>query len=125
MQDRFKFRAWNKNENEYIYDVEQIAIPDIMEDFVTLFRIVLRGTSDNLTLEQCTGLKDKNGKLIYEGDIVEAYDYTTEHSQIVWDKGCYVLKSKDAAIYEHLSNYEKQCAIIGNIHENPELLEEK
>ena len=125
MQDRFKFRAWNKNENEYIYDVEQIAIPDIMEDFVTLFRIVLRGTSDNLTLEQCTGLRDKNGKTIYEGDIVETHDYTTEHSQIVFDKGCYVLKSKDVAIYDHLSSYEKQCEIIGNIHENPELLEEE
>ena len=81
--------------------------------------------SNKFTFEQCTGLKDKNGKLIYEGDIVETHDYTTEHSQIVFDKGCYVLKSKDVAIYDHLSSYEKQYEIIGNIHENPELLEEE
>lgn len=121
MQDRFKFRAWDTEEDRYASD------DDICYD--------TGGACDNVydllkvdnqfyIYEQCTGLKDKNGKLIYEGDIVETHDYTTEHSQIVFDKGCYVLKSKDVAMYEHLSNYEKECEVIGNIHENPELLEE-
>lgn len=124
MEDRFKFRAWDSQDREYDYNVQNISLFDRDEDYITIFRCIERDKPD-VTLEQCTGLKDKNGKLIYEGDIVETHDYTTEHSQIVFDKGCYVLKSKDVAVYEHLSNYEKECKIIGNIHENPELLEEK
>lgn len=124
MQDRFKFRVWDTQDKEYEYDAQNISMYDLYEDSITLFRYIERD-EPNIILEQCTGLKDKNGKLIYEGDIVETHDYTTEHSQIVFDKGCYVLKSKDAAMYEHLSNYKEECEIIGNIHENPELLEEK
>lgn len=112
MQDRFKFRAWDGIAKEYIFDS------------YALYELFVNDIDDSYQVEQCTGLKDKNGKLIYEGDIVETHDYTTEHSQIVFDKGCYVLKSKDAAMYEHLSNYEKECEVIGNIHENPELLED-
>lgn len=122
MEDRFRFRAWDSRLQVYAYDVQGISIYDRDEDFITFFRYVEKGKTA-VTLEQCTGLKDKNGKLIYEGDIVETHDYTTEHSQIVFDKGCYVLKSKDVAMYEHLSTYQKKCKIIGNIHENSELLE--
>ena len=123
MEDRFRFRAWDKKHKEYVYDVQnEFQKYGHMICETLNFGQVLN--DDELELEQCTGLKDKNGKLIYEGDIVETHDYTTEHSQIVFDKGCYVLKSKDVAIYDHLSSYEKQCEIIGNIHENPELLEE-
>ena len=117
MQDRFKFRAWDNQERYYIPDEETNFCHGMMEYW-------LDKEDCPLVFEQCTGMKDKNGKLIYEGDIVEAYDYTIEHSQVVWDKGCYVLKSKDVAMYEHLSSYEKKFKIIGNIHENPELLEE-
>lgn len=123
MQDRFRFRAWDTQDKEYEYDAQNISMYDLYEDSITLFRYIERD-KPRVILEQCTGLRDKNGKLIYEGDVVETHDYTTEHSQIVFDKGCYVLKSKDFAIYEHLSNYENECNIIGNIHENPELLEE-
>lgn len=121
MQDRFKFRAWDIEEDRYASD------DDICYDTGGTWDSVydlLKVANQFYIYEQCTGLKDKNGKLIYEGDIVETHDYTTEHSQIVFDKGCYVLKSKDAAMYEHLSNHEKECKVIGNIHENPELLEE-
>lgn len=121
MQDRFKFRAWDTEEDRYASD-EDICF-DTGGSCDNVYDLVV--VDDQFYIyEQCTGLRDKNGKLIYEGDIVEAYDYTIEHSQVVWDKGCYVLKSKDAAMYEHLSNYEKECKVIGNIHENPELLEE-
>lgn len=121
MQDRFKLRAWDTEEDRYASD------DDICYDTGGTCDSVydLLNADDQFYIyEQCTGLKDKNGKLIYEGDIVETHDYTTEHSQIVFDKGCYVLKSKDVAMYEHLSTYQKKCKIIGNIHENLELLEE-
>lgn len=133
MQDRFRFRAWNFKENKYYQQNEKgmfklggelpngtpVGVLCSVEDLTNN-----RNYDKNFVVEQCTGSKDKNGKLIYEGDIVETHDYTTEYSQIVFEKGCYVLKSKDVAMYEHLSNYEKECRIIGNIHENSELLED-
>ena len=119
MQDRFKFRVWQIVRTK---GKDILVFMEFLEcSAINLNNYIHRS---DCIIEQCTGLKDKNGKLIYEGDIVETHDYTTEHSQIVFDKGCYVLKSKDAAMYEHLSNYEKECEVIGNIHENPELLEE-
>ena len=136
MQDRFKFRAYFIPE-EYYVKITQLNFD--VESNITKIKFIKPKSVDpegseyicyqdqlnKFVFEQCTGLRDKNGKTIYEGDIVETHDYTTEHSQIVFDKGCYVLKSKDVAIYDHLSSYEKQCEIIGNIHENPELLEEE
>lgn len=126
MQDRFKIRAWNEETKSYFNPLDPsvnglvLSIQGISGNFDMYGQDL---NSDKFIMEQCTGIKDKNGKLIYEGDIVETHDYTTEHSQIVFDKGCYVLKSKDSAMYEHLSSYEEECKIIGNIHENPELLE--
>lgn len=123
MEDRFKFRAWSDEYNRYLDKVD-IYNETLATDYSIYTLLEFYVDSNKFTFEQCTGLKDKNGKLIYEGDIVETHDYTTEHSQIVFDKGCYVLKSKDVAMYEHLSTYQKKCKIIGNIHENLELLGE-
>ena len=75
--------------------------------------------------EQCTGLKDKNGKLIYEGDIVktEWFDEKTIY-QVVWDEkmACFYFDSKDMFyLFDDLP--AEVTEIIGNIDENPELLE--
>ena len=71
MNDRFKFRAWDKTLKSYWrhgnFDLE-------------------RGQNDkDLIIEQCTGLKDKNGRLIYEGDIV-AHDHQVKRLVPVDDK---------------------------------------
>lgn len=76
--------------------------------------------------EQCTGLKDKNGKLIYEGDIVktEWFDEKTIY-QVVWDEkmACFYFDSKDMFyLFDDLP--AEVTEIIGNIDENPELLEQ-
>lgn len=74
--------------------------------------------------EQCTGLKDKNGKLIYEGDIVktEWFDEKTIY-QVVWDEkmACFYFDSKDMFyLFDDLP--AEVTEIIGNIDENPDLL---
>ena len=70
-------------------------------------------------LMQDTGLKDKNGKEIYEGDVCRV-DYTDgwELGVVEYEKGTYYL------IYKSLGMNHDKIEVVGNIYENPELLEE-
>lgn len=80
-----------------------------------------------IKLMQFTGLKDKNGKEIYEGDIVNRFeDY---NFKVVWceEDGAFVLRSlkdKNDDYFRHMKYYELETEIevIGNIYENPELI---
>lgn len=87
------------------------------------FRSVL--FDKNFTIEQYTGLKDKNGKEIYEGDVLSCYNHDADNhyeGKVVWssvDNG-YKLEDTDGDEYD-LYKYHIQ-SVIGNIHENPELL---
>jgi uncharacterized phage protein (TIGR01671 family) len=64
------------------------------------------------TLMQFTGLKDKNGKDIYEGDIVEKLTYPRDVFEVKFTGGAFTI-----ARY-----IPSQCKVIGNIYQNPELL---
>ena len=113
MQDRFKFRAWDNQERYYIPDEETNFCHGMMEYW-------LDKEDCPLVFEQCTGMKDKNGKLIYEGDIVEV---PVLYNGIPTGKKqrCRVYYKHGAFnIYAIKSEYLK---IVGNIHENSELLE--
>lgn len=104
--DRFKFRFWNTLRNKYenTYCVGSNGI-----------------TLDYVIPEQCTGLKDNNGKLIYEGDWLKTKD--GYYCYVVWFDGFWWVKSlpSEAMDLEH-SEFYKECEVVGNIHENADLL---
>lgn len=136
MQDRFKFRLYDKAIDEMVYDVCIGFIKDSgkTDDWVcadtSCGQITYRDDKlKDIVLMQCTGLKDKNGKLIYEGDIVNG------HCGVYWMKMLVIWDEISAAFYfKKLDKKGKLLPfvsgstfveIIGNIYENPELLENK
>jgi hypothetical protein len=99
-----KFRAWDKlNEN--------IFIPDLLE--------INNGALPNdpgspLIYMQYTGLKDKNGKEIYEGDIINDMGNAVRY-EVVWEGSCW-------RYLNQVVRDNQFSEIIGNIYENPELI---
>lgn len=79
---------------------------------------------DKETIGQYTGLHDKNGKEIWENDIVEiTRECIYDKGIIVFKNGCFFIKSKEnlLALYNcELNNYKVK--VIGNIYDNPELV---
>lgn len=134
MQDRFKFRVWDKEQNRFHHsfscDITASGTLVISQGIESKKYIV---DDDNYVVQQCTGLKDKNGKLIYEGDIVQFYDDEfLQTMKIIWDNDELDFKAiglkKSVECYEEDFSYlgyikkEDSLEVIGNIYENPELI---
>ncbi len=76
--------------------------------------------------EQCTGLKDANECLLYEGDIVNILCEVEEQGVIEWapEEAQFVVRAEQAGFVANFDNYRgTDLEVIGNIHENMELLE--
>ena len=115
MQDRFKFRVWHKKRKK-LFDIvsfNDFEVCGISNEF----------DIDDCTLMQCTGLKDKNGKLIYEGDIVKDLIMSEIFYIVKWFNSGFYLESTISGSF--LKFDDAQQEVIGNVYENPELLENK
>ena len=114
MNDRFKFR--------YVYEDKVYNVVSIDFDHELVF--IENGFFEMIrynNLLQCTGSKDKNGKLIYEGDIVRFYDDTI--CIIKWDDESGMFCTLDTE-GQAMIGVPKYYEVLGNIYENPELAKE-
>lgn len=77
-----------------------------------------------LVLMQYTGLKDKDGKEIYEGDMLKGKPYIeancTRKGEVVFDNGMFRVVMQN--VFRRLDELAEWCEVIGNIYENPDLL---
>ncbi len=111
MQDRFKFRVWDKK-------LKCMLFADADTNYFYMFE------DNNFDVMQSTGLKDKNGKLIYEGDIINARNTYILQVSFKKDYACICFENDDLIGYlKELRLCSSDIEVIGNIYETPELLE--
>lgn len=131
MEDRYLFKAKRISDGEWVVGYiirygytrkeKYYIVPSYASD---LYCFLI----DKNTICQCTGLKDKNGNLIWENDIVRTiYDGIEHIYQVIWDKSELDFKATNGKEF-YKSNFEylpccEEVEVIGNIFDNKELLE--
>ena len=134
MNDRFLFRAKRSDNREWVEGYYAVARDRkgltqhnilIADNDLGYFKWIV---VDPSTICQCTGLKDKNGKLIWENDICIITDGTLDEEdgyfRLDWEIDRAMFEFEGTGIcanFDNVSGYD--CEVVGNIFDNPELLE--
>ena len=130
-----KYRAWDSAKKEMFKDT--FAITESGQVVVVEQESVASSPDyvfvDHLVIMQSTGLKDKNGKEIFEGDVLELKDCgeTIGNVKVYWDDSLAlfqldaIIVDEKAPIYKVVDDENYSYIVAGNIYENPELLEDK
>lgn len=120
MEDRYLFKAKHFNEwhiGNIVKEPDGLYIRRIKKN-------VMAYIDDESTICQCTGLKDKNGKLIWEKDIIRC---KLGKVIVLWDEAQWKVKKCDEVFIWYKDLYfwvsDRSTEVIGNIFDNPELLE--
>jgi uncharacterized phage protein (TIGR01671 family) len=123
-----KFRAWDSKAKEMDYSD---PLDDLSRSYRWFYSLEDRDSSNNIFLMQFTGLKDKNGKEIYEGDIVhfiEKFYPKFKNFRIRWGDGAWEvyaeLPNEDNLWFALDRDLAFKAEVIGNVWENPELIKE-
>jgi uncharacterized phage protein (TIGR01671 family) len=120
-----KFRGYSDKDSEWRYGF--YVADNVTHEIYTLMPAgaLYASVVDVESLGQCTGIEDKNGFKIYEGDILRNnHPRVNIAGEVLCRHGVWVSYKNDGnsfCIYE----FSEQCEIIGNIYQNPELLESK
>lgn len=128
--NRLRYKAFDKRTNKII----DVGILNIQQEQIFIAWIDENGIQHNRKIEdvsiiQCTAVKDKNGKLIYEGDIVKIRDYNPlgwmrERIGIVkYLYGTHYPAFYIVTTYGDAKDFNNDMEVIGNKYQHPELLE--
>lgn len=136
MEDRYLFKAkfddsdrWVKGQLVEVNDTYLIIPNHASKILAGLFSTsnVVEAKKD--TICQCTGLKDKNGKLIWENDIMvahldDSFPEDATYTRVVWDNNGFCTKEQGSKDIQPLDKFDQEYfEVCGNIFDNPELLE--
>lgn len=100
-----------------------MAMPFVKREdpyYLTFPEFMIGIQEGEIGVEQFTGLYDRNGKEIYEGDIIKCGNFV--HSSVEYHNGCFYCRDENRRL---LKTIAREGEVVGNIHENPELLEEE
>jgi uncharacterized phage protein (TIGR01671 family) len=121
MDKRFQFRAWDKVDS-VMWPYADVRIggytfvsPDTSHDNTMFLR------ESEAIIMQCTGLTDKDGRDIYEGDIVE---FGGDYYKIVFEDACFWITQENYAMELHTTIGMADIIVIGNCYENLDHLED-
>jgi len=148
MNRKLKFRAWDSLEKKWLHGYETIGGFSLVGETVLLGEFLSGISIDRLNdirIDQLTGLQDSDGNNIYEGDIVRSYHFVDNRKKkhylfhvVGWSEkwaGWHFYSRPDyanggdvetpdgsvtALVYQR---YSPEAKVVGNIHENPELLQ--